>query len=104
MPHFGTPKNIMIKRKLPCAAINNSAVCSCVLGSLTLAQPQFASLAAGEAKDEEDFRIDTNIAPRKVKVCEVCGAEGVKGRYCRSCAVDTSKGTMAQVALLGAAR
>ena len=24
--HFGTPKNIMIKRKPPCAAINNSAV------------------------------------------------------------------------------
>jgi len=51
-----------------------------------------------------DFRLDTNIAPPKVKICEVCGTEGVKNRYCRSCAVDASRVTMAQVALLGHAK
>src|SRR5215831_5338577 len=39
--------------------------------------------------------------PRPTKVCEMCGAEGVKNRYCRSCAVEASRETMAQVALLG---
>ena len=32
---------------------------------------------------------------------EVCGAAGVKNRYCRSCAVDASRETMARAALLG---
>ena len=35
------------------------------------------------------------------KVCEVCGAEGVKNRYCKSCAVEVSRENMAQVALIG---
>jgi hypothetical protein len=42
--------------------------------------------------------------PRQVKICEVCGAEGVKNRYCRSCAVEVAKETMAQVALIGHAK
>jgi hypothetical protein len=42
-----------------------------------------------------------NPAPRCTKICEVCGAEGVKNRYCRSCAVEASRETMARVALLG---
>jgi CRISPR-associated endonuclease Cas1 len=48
-----------------------------------------------------DFRLRASAAPRQVKICEVCGAEGVKNRYCHSCAVDASRGRMAQVALLG---
>jgi hypothetical protein len=47
------------------------------------------------------FTIRTNPVPRRVKICEVCGAEGVKNRHCRSCAVEASRETMAQVALLG---
>jgi len=42
--------------------------------------------------------------PRPTKICEMCGAEGVKNRYCRSCAVEASRETMAQVALLGHAK
>jgi hypothetical protein len=51
-----------------------------------------------------DFRVQPSAAPRQVKICEVCGSEGVKNRYCRSCAVDASRETMAQVALLGHAK
>jgi hypothetical protein len=51
-----------------------------------------------------DFRVQNTTAPRQVKICEVCGAEGVKNRYCRSCAVDASREVMAQVALLGHAK
>jgi len=39
--------------------------------------------------------------PRLRKICEVCGAEGVKNRYCRSCAIEVARDTMAQVALIG---
>jgi CRISPR-associated endonuclease Cas1 len=48
-----------------------------------------------------DFKAQTSAAPRQPKICEVCGAEGVKNRYCRSCAVEASRENMAQVALLG---
>lgn len=48
--------------------------------------------------------MQNTTAPRQVKICEVCGAEGVKNRYCRSCAVDASREVMAQVALLGHAK
>ena len=51
-----------------------------------------------------DFRMQTGPVPRQSKICEVCGAEGVKNRYCRSCAVDASRETMARVALLGHAK
>jgi CRISPR-associated endonuclease Cas1 len=50
------------------------------------------------------FEVRTIAAPSQVKICEVCGAEGVKNRYCRSCAVDASREAMAQVALLGHAK
>ena len=48
-----------------------------------------------------DFEMQASSAPRQPKICEVCGAEGVKNRYCRSCAVEASREKMAQVALLG---
>jgi hypothetical protein len=41
-------------------------------------------------------------APAKqIRVCELCGAEGIRKRYCRSCAVELSRENMAQVALIG---
>jgi CRISPR-associated endonuclease Cas1 len=51
-----------------------------------------------------DLKVQTSVEPRRGKICEVCGAEGVKNRYCHSCAVEASRGTMAQVALLGHAK
>jgi CRISPR-associated endonuclease Cas1 len=47
------------------------------------------------------FVIAKNPAPSRAKICEVCGAEGIQNRYCRSCAVEASRENMAQVALLG---
>lgn len=51
-------------------------------------------------------RFELRIKPlaRPTKICEVCGAEGVKSRYCRACAVEASRETMAQVALMGHAK
>jgi hypothetical protein len=45
-----------------------------------------------------------NPVPRQVKICEVCGAEGVQNRYCPSCAVELSREHMVKVALIGHAR
>ena len=50
------------------------------------------------------FEVRANPVPRTPKVCEVCGAEGVPNRYCRSCAVEVSRDHMANVALIGHAR
>jgi len=50
------------------------------------------------------FTAQDNPVPRQEKICEVCGAEGVKNRYCRSCAIEVSRETMAQVALIGHAK
>jgi hypothetical protein len=50
------------------------------------------------------LQVRTNRIPRREKVCEVCGAEGVKNRYCKSCAVEVSRDNMAQVALIGHSR
>jgi CRISPR associated protein, Cas1 family len=50
------------------------------------------------------FQVRTNPVSRVEKVCEVCGAVGVKNRYCKSCAVEVSRENMAQVALIGHAR
>jgi CRISPR-associated endonuclease Cas1 len=50
------------------------------------------------------FHVQTNPIPRVKNVCEVCGAEEVKNRYCRSCAVEASRENMAQVALIGHAK
>jgi hypothetical protein len=44
--------------------------------------------------------LPANPAPKQPKICEVCGAEGVKNRYCRSCAADVARETMANVALV----
>jgi len=41
---------------------------------------------------------------RRPRLCELCGTEGVKSRYCRSCTVETAKETMANVALIGHAK
>jgi hypothetical protein len=50
------------------------------------------------------FHVRANPLPSVKKVCEVCGSEGVKNRYCKSCAVEASRENMAQVALIGHAR
>jgi CRISPR-associated endonuclease Cas1 len=42
--------------------------------------------------------------PRRPKICELCGAEGVKNRYCRSCGVEISSENMTRAALIGHAR
>ncbi len=46
----------------------------------------------------------TATAPPQARICEVCGAEGVKNRYCQTCAVEVSREIMAQVALIGHAK
>jgi CRISPR-associated protein Cas1 len=51
-----------------------------------------------------DFRAQTSTAPRQPKICEICGAEGIKNRYCRSCAVEASRGAVAQIAPPGYAK
>ena len=42
-----------------------------------------------------------NVGPRHPKICAVCGVEGVRDRYCRACAVEAARRTMADVASLG---
>jgi hypothetical protein len=39
-----------------------------------------------------------------MKICEVCGAEGVKNRYCRSSAVEAARGAIAQISVPGYAK
>jgi hypothetical protein len=51
-----------------------------------------------------NFAARPNRVPRRQRICEVCGAEGVQNRYCRSCAVEISRENMAQVALIGHAQ
>ena len=46
----------------------------------------------------------TNAAPRRENVCEVCGMEGIKNRYCPQCAKEIAKDNMANVALIGRAK
>jgi CRISPR-associated endonuclease Cas1 len=50
------------------------------------------------------FVMGTNPLPRREKICEVCGTEGIKSRYCHACAVEASRENMAQVALIGHSR
>ena len=38
---------------------------------------------------------------RRPRICELCGAEGVKNRYCRSCGVEVSRENMTRAALIG---
>jgi CRISPR-associated endonuclease Cas1 len=47
------------------------------------------------------FVMAKNPVRTRAKICEVCGAEGVKNRYCRACAVEVSREHMAEVALIG---
>jgi hypothetical protein len=48
--------------------------------------------------------VEIKSIPRPTKICEVCGAEGVKSRYCKACAVEAAKENMARVALIGHSR
>jgi hypothetical protein len=48
-----------------------------------------------------EFTMRSDPMPRWAKVCEICGAERVKNRYCKSCAVEVARENMAQVALIG---
>jgi len=50
------------------------------------------------------FELKIKPIPRSTKICEVCGAEGVKSRYCKVCAVEAARENMAQVALMGHSR
>jgi CRISPR-associated endonuclease Cas1 len=56
-----------------------------------------------EGRGKEFTPVAVPIA-RRPRICEVCGAEDVKNRYCRSCAIGVARETMAQVALIGHAR
>jgi CRISPR-associated endonuclease Cas1 len=51
-----------------------------------------------------EFAAKAAPVPRRPKICEVCGAEGVQNSYCRSCAVEVSRENMARVALIGHAK
>lgn len=46
------------------------------------------------------FRQRGVLAPPHQKICAVCGAEGIKGRYCGGCAVEAARMTMADIASL----
>lgn len=50
------------------------------------------------------YTAQANPVPRQVKICDLCGAEGVKSRYCPLCAVEVARENMAQVALIGHAK
>jgi len=46
------------------------------------------------------FTMRTNISFRHPKICADCGAEGINGRYCRACATEAARRTMADIASL----
>jgi hypothetical protein len=48
-----------------------------------------------------NFAAPPSRVPHRKRICEVCGAEGVQNRYCRSCAVEISRENMSNVALIG---
>jgi CRISPR-associated endonuclease Cas1 len=50
------------------------------------------------------FELRIKPLPLPTKICEVCGAEGVKSRYCKACAVEAARENMAQAALIGHSR
>jgi hypothetical protein len=39
--------------------------------------------------------------PKRIRVGELCGAQGIGKRYCRSCAVEISRENMSRAALIG---
>jgi CRISPR-associated endonuclease Cas1 len=49
----------------------------------------------------KDFSAQPYSVARPVRICQICGAEGVRNRYCSSCAVEVSRENMAHVALIG---
>lgn len=53
---------------------------------------------------KQSYVMANNPVPSRRKLCEVCGAEGVRNRYCKSCGVEFSRENMAQVALIGHAQ
>jgi CRISPR-associated endonuclease Cas1 len=48
-----------------------------------------------------ELRAGLRAAPKHIRVCELCGAEGIRKRYCRSCAVEVSRENMSRAALIG---
>jgi CRISPR-associated endonuclease Cas1 len=46
------------------------------------------------------FKQRGDVTPRRPKICVVCGSEGINGRYCRGCAVEAARKTMADAASL----
>jgi hypothetical protein len=51
-----------------------------------------------------EFVARKNPVPDRKRICEVCGAEGIKNRYSKSCGVEVAREKMAQVALIGHAK
>jgi CRISPR associated protein, Cas1 family len=73
-------------------------------GKSTSRQPNLPTPITARRRSEgrgNAFIMGKNPLPRRGKICEMCGAEGVKSRYCRSCAVEASREHMVQVALFG---
>ena len=50
------------------------------------------------------FELVTLPRAHRPRICELCGAEGVKNRYCRACGVEVSRENMTRAALIGHAR
>ncbi len=48
-----------------------------------------------------NFAVQLGPVPSRKKICMVFGSEGVKNRYCRSCAVEVSRENMMRVASMG---
>ena len=44
------------------------------------------------------FKQRGDVTPHHPKICAVCGAEGINSRYCRKCAVEAARKTMADIA------
>lgn len=47
------------------------------------------------------FRTPVLRPVQRPRICELCGAEGIKNRYCRSCGVEVSRQNMSQAAVIG---
>ena len=52
----------------------------------------------------KEFTPDAAPIVRRTKLCELCGAEGITNRYCRSCGVEVSRENMTRAALIGCER
>jgi hypothetical protein len=48
-----------------------------------------------------EFRVIRAPLLQRPKICELCGAEGIQNRYCRSCGVQVSRENMTRAALVG---